>query len=48
MNELDYKFYSELRTNTITLNKVPKGIKDSLHFQNLLQVKIIENVHKFG
>jgi hypothetical protein len=42
MKELDYKFYSELRSNTITLNQVPKGIKDSLQFQNLLQAKIIE------
>lgn len=42
MKELDYKFYSELRGNNITLNQVPKSVKNSLHFQNLLQAKIID------
>ena len=42
MKELDYKFYSELRSNNITLNQVPKSVRNSLHFQNLLQAKIID------
>ncbi len=42
MKDLDYKFYLELRSNKMTLTQVPKSVKNSLHFQNLLQAKIID------
>ncbi len=35
MKEHDYKFYSELRNRSISLNDVPKSVKNSLQFQNL-------------
>lgn len=35
MREHDYKFYSELRNRSISLNDVPKSIKNSVQFQNL-------------
>jgi hypothetical protein len=35
MKEHDYKFYSELRNRSISLNAVPKSVKNSLQFKNL-------------
>lgn len=42
MKEHDYKFYSELRSGSISLNQVPKSIKNSLHFQNLFAAKTLD------
>lgn len=42
MKEHDYKFYSELRNRRISVNDVPKRIKNSLHFQNLLAAKTLD------
>jgi hypothetical protein len=42
MKEQDYKFYSELRNRSISLNDVPKSIKNSLHFQNLFASKTLD------
>jgi len=42
MKEHDYKFYSELRDRSISLNDVPKSIKNSLYFQNLFASKTLD------
>ena len=42
MNEVDFKFYTGLKNNSISLNQVPKSIKNSLQFQNLFQAKILD------
>jgi hypothetical protein len=42
MKELEYKFYSELRSNEIPLTQVPGGLKNSLLFKNLLRAKILD------
>jgi hypothetical protein len=42
MREHDYKFYSTLRASNISLNHVPKSVRNSLYFQNLLDAKIID------
>jgi hypothetical protein len=42
MKELDYKFYSELRGKSISVNDVPKSVKKSLHFQNLFASKALD------
>jgi len=42
MKEHDFKFYSELRNRSISLNDVPKSVKNSLHFQNLFASKTLD------
>lgn len=42
MKELDYKFYSELRDRSISVNDVPKSVKKSLQFQNLFASKTLD------
>jgi hypothetical protein len=42
MKELDYKFYSELRNRSISVNDVPKSVKKSLHYQNLFAAKTLD------
>jgi len=42
MKEIDYKFYSELRNNSLSLNQVPKSVKNSLCFHNLFEAKILD------
>lgn len=42
MKEHDYTFYSELRNRSISLNQVPKSVKMSLHFQNLIEAKTLD------
>jgi len=42
MKEHDYKFYSELRNRTISVNDVPKSVKKSLHYQNLFTSKTLD------
>jgi hypothetical protein len=47
MKEHDYKFYSELRKESISLSQVPKSIKNSWHFLNLIDAKTLDT-EKFG
>jgi len=42
MKEHDYKFYSELRNRSISVNDVPKSVKKSLHYQNLFAAKTLD------
>lgn len=42
MKEHDFKFYSELRCRSISVNEVPKSVKKSLHFQNLIASKTLD------
>jgi hypothetical protein len=42
MREHDYKFYSELRSRSISVNDVPKSVKKSLHYQNLFAAKTLD------
>lgn len=44
MKEHDYKFYSKLRTTSVSLNDVPKSVKNSLHFQNLFAANTLDTV----
>lgn len=44
MKEHDYKFYSELRSRSISLNDVPKSVKNSLHFENLFSAKTLDTI----
>lgn len=42
MKEHDYKFYSEIRKKSISLSQVPKSVKNSLHFINLMDAKTLD------
>jgi hypothetical protein len=42
MKEHDYKFYSGLRNGSISVNNVPKSVKNSLHYQNLFYAKTLD------
>lgn len=42
MREQDYKFYTDLRNENVSLAKVPKGMKNQWHFKNLVDGKIID------
>lgn len=42
MKEHDYKFYSELRSRSISVNDVPKSVKKSLQYQNLFTSKTLD------
>jgi len=42
MKEHDYRFYSKLRTRSISVNDVPKSVKKSLHYQNLFTSKTLD------
>jgi len=42
MREHDYKFYSELRNGSISVNNVPKSVKKSVHYKNLFTSKTLD------
>jgi len=42
MKPTDYKYYMAFPSNTVSLSSVPKTVRNSTHFQNLLDAKIID------
>jgi len=42
MKEVDYKFYTELKSNSISLAQVPKSVKTSLPFKTLFDAGVID------
>lgn len=47
MNLVDYKFYTDLKTKTISPNQAPKGVKNSHVFKNLIDAGILR-IEKSG
>lgn len=42
MKQTDYKYYKLLLTDTPSFTSLPKSFREALHFQNLLNAKILE------
>jgi len=44
MKEIDYKFYNELKSNSISSAQVPRSVRTSLHFKNLFDAGVIDKI----
>jgi hypothetical protein len=44
MNQVDYKFYSDLKAGAVSVNKTPKSVLNSAEFQALLNSNVISRV----
>jgi hypothetical protein len=42
MKELEYKFYSNLKSKEIPMAQVPSGLRNSIVFKNLLRARILD------